>query len=93
MSEGGVAKGAGKANAKIKDEKKRDVREQNIMAAKCELHSLLQHFLILFALLWALAEWTRWYFLANLRSKRAMARSSSPTTEPPFSRSWRSFTL
>lgn len=24
-----------KANAKIKDEKKRDIREQNIMAAKC----------------------------------------------------------
>lgn len=37
MSEG-VAKGAGKANAKIKDEKKRDVREQNIMAAKCETY-------------------------------------------------------
>ncbi len=26
---------AGRANAKVKDEKKRDVREQNIMAAKC----------------------------------------------------------
>lgn len=35
------AKGATKANAKIKDEKKRDVREQNIMAAKCTLLLIL----------------------------------------------------